>query len=274
MARSSPRKTDASSARSRRCPYGPFTWISMVLVDPVARGRHVGTTLLQRGLELVGADATARLDATPAGEAIYRKLGFADEYRLARWFLDVSAAHRSPNPARGRSRVRIGRRFARWTSVRSAPHALACFDDSPTNAPEYARVISTRERRAGLSVRASRAQPGPPRSARRRRCRTPRRRCSTRCWRTIRTGRFYLDVPDDQQEWRDVISRDRFRDRAAVSADAPGPAHDARAAVRRICDRRAGVRLKTGASIIASDSDRRHGGMDAAAGPEPHVAPG
>ena len=46
-------------------PYGPFTWISMVLVDPVARGKHVGTTLLRRGLRLVGADATARLDATP-----------------------------------------------------------------------------------------------------------------------------------------------------------------------------------------------------------------
>src|SRR5262245_25611282 len=52
-------------------PYGPFTWISMVLVDPAARGRHVGTTLLQRGLDLAGADATARLDATPAGEPIY-----------------------------------------------------------------------------------------------------------------------------------------------------------------------------------------------------------
>ena len=78
-------------------PYGPFTWISMVLVDPVARGRHVGTALLQRGLELAGADATARLDATPSGEAIYRKIGFAGEYRLARWFLDVNAAaHRSP----------------------------------------------------------------------------------------------------------------------------------------------------------------------------------
>ncbi len=71
-------------------PYGSFTWISMVLVDPVARGRHVGTTLLQRGLELVGAGATARLDATPSGEAIYVKVGFAAEYRLARWFLDAT----------------------------------------------------------------------------------------------------------------------------------------------------------------------------------------
>ena len=88
--------------------------------------QHVGTALLHRGLELAGADATARLDATPLGEAIYRKIGFADEYRLARWFLDVKRRPSLGDPARGRSRVRIGRRYARWTSVHSAPHALAC----------------------------------------------------------------------------------------------------------------------------------------------------
>ena len=105
----------------------------MVLVDPVARGRHVGTTLLQRGLELVGADATARLDATPSGEAIYRTIGFASEYRLARWFLDVTPPPSLADPARNLSPIRIGRRSARWTSVRLAPRALACFDVSPTN---------------------------------------------------------------------------------------------------------------------------------------------
>ena len=105
----------------------------MVLVDPAARGRHVGTALLQRGLELAGADATARLDATPSGEAIYRKLGFAGEYRLARWFLDVKPPPmRSPIQRAAARACRIGRRFARWTSVHSAPHALACFNVSLT----------------------------------------------------------------------------------------------------------------------------------------------
>ncbi len=55
--------------------------------------------------------------------------------------------------------------------------------------------------------------------------------------------RFYLDVPDDQTGVARRHLEDRFRDRAAVSADAPGPAHGARAASRRLCDRRAGVRL-------------------------------
>ena len=68
-------------------PYGSFTWIAMVLVNPAARGRGVGTLLLQRGLSLVDHRATTRLDATPAGEPIYRGLGFIAEYRLARLFL-------------------------------------------------------------------------------------------------------------------------------------------------------------------------------------------
>src|SRR5687767_2691655 len=34
-------------------PYGPFAWISMVLVDPAARHRGIGTLLLDRGLALV-----------------------------------------------------------------------------------------------------------------------------------------------------------------------------------------------------------------------------
>ncbi|HEY8548465.1 MAG TPA: GNAT family N-acetyltransferase [Vicinamibacterales bacterium] len=70
-------------------PYGPFTWVSMVLVDPAVRGRGIGTRLLEGGLALVPEGVTARLDATPAGEVLYRKLAFEGEYPLARLFLDV-----------------------------------------------------------------------------------------------------------------------------------------------------------------------------------------
>jgi GNAT superfamily N-acetyltransferase len=70
-------------------PYGPFAWISMVLVDPAARRKGLGTRLLDRGLALVPESTVARLDATPAGEPLYRKLGFIAEYGVTRWRLDA-----------------------------------------------------------------------------------------------------------------------------------------------------------------------------------------
>ena len=75
-------------------PYGPFTWISMVLVHPGWRSRGIGTGLLEQGLELLPESIVARLDATPAGEPLYRKLGFDAEHRLARWFVETGAASR------------------------------------------------------------------------------------------------------------------------------------------------------------------------------------
>jgi GNAT superfamily N-acetyltransferase len=82
-------------------PYGGFAWISMVLVDPAARRRGVGTLLLDRGLALIPEPIVARLDATPAGEPLYRKLGFVGEYRITRWCRDAKAyPERRPDGAR------------------------------------------------------------------------------------------------------------------------------------------------------------------------------
>jgi hypothetical protein len=119
-------------------PYGSFTWISMVLVNPAARGRGVGTLLLQRGLSLVDHRATARLDATPAGEPIYRGLGFVAEYRLARLFLDAGP--------RGASRLSGARPLTRadWPALLEKDiHAFGVsraglLDRLAADAPEYA----------------------------------------------------------------------------------------------------------------------------------------
>lgn len=65
--------------------YGPFAWISMVLVDPELRGGGIGTKLFEWTLDRLRGCACARLDATPLGEPVYRKLGFVEEYGLERW---------------------------------------------------------------------------------------------------------------------------------------------------------------------------------------------
>lgn len=62
---------------------GDFAWLSMMLVDPAARRGGIGSRLMEAALEALKG-AHVRLDATPAGEPMYRKFGFLDEYRLAR----------------------------------------------------------------------------------------------------------------------------------------------------------------------------------------------
>jgi GNAT superfamily N-acetyltransferase len=61
-----------------------FSWIGMVLVDPSERGRGVGTRLMIMSLDVLSGMPSIRLDATPAGCEVYRKLDFVDEYRLSR----------------------------------------------------------------------------------------------------------------------------------------------------------------------------------------------
>ena len=73
-----------------------LAWIGMVLVDPEVRGRGIGRRMLDAAVALVSDVPLVGLDATPAGEPIYRKRGFVEEYRLRRMQghagTDVSAA--------------------------------------------------------------------------------------------------------------------------------------------------------------------------------------
>lgn len=68
-------------------PYGAdFAWIGMVLVRGTHRKQGLGTRLLERCLEDLDRDGrVACLDATPAGEPLYRTLGFEGSLRLTRW---------------------------------------------------------------------------------------------------------------------------------------------------------------------------------------------
>jgi GNAT superfamily N-acetyltransferase len=67
-----------------------FSWIGMVLVDPPERGQGIGGLLMSEALNVLGDMPSIRLDATPAGHAVYRKLNFIDEYLLSRMEMEVS----------------------------------------------------------------------------------------------------------------------------------------------------------------------------------------
>ena len=83
-------------------PYGrDHAWIGMVLTRRNRRGQGLGTALLNTCIaELETLGRTALLDATPAGEPIYRKLGFED--KAAR-----RHHHRMHHPTIRRSRLQI-----------------------------------------------------------------------------------------------------------------------------------------------------------------------
>jgi GNAT superfamily N-acetyltransferase len=61
-----------------------FSWLSMMLVDPAYRRTGVGSQLLATALEALTDEKCVRLDATPAGEPLYRRFGFVPEYPLTR----------------------------------------------------------------------------------------------------------------------------------------------------------------------------------------------
>jgi len=64
--------------------HGGFDWLAMVLVSPAYRRQGIASRLVEEAIERLGEDAPVRLDATPAGELVYRNLAFVPEYELAR----------------------------------------------------------------------------------------------------------------------------------------------------------------------------------------------
>jgi GNAT superfamily N-acetyltransferase len=74
------------------CIFGHVAWVAMVLVDKALRGQGIGTRLMEHALGWLDRRRvpTVRLDATPLGRPIYLKLGFVEEYELARYVGQVS----------------------------------------------------------------------------------------------------------------------------------------------------------------------------------------
>ena len=69
-------------------PYGrDLAWISMVLVRPDRRREGLATTLMRWAIERLNGTACIALDATPAGQPVYRRLGFVDVFGFTRWAL-------------------------------------------------------------------------------------------------------------------------------------------------------------------------------------------
>ncbi len=61
-----------------------LAWIGMVLVDRNMRGSGIGKNLMIKIIESLNHIRSVKLDATPAGQPLYSKLGFIEEYLIYR----------------------------------------------------------------------------------------------------------------------------------------------------------------------------------------------
>ena len=74
---------DVLAATVATLPFGPVTWISMVLVRTDLRRQGVASGLMRWALR--NTSGTLALDATPESRAVYARLGFRDQWGFARW---------------------------------------------------------------------------------------------------------------------------------------------------------------------------------------------
>ncbi len=63
---------------------GEVAWIGMVLVDREHRGQGLSKLLLSSLFEELKTCRSIKLDATPAGQAVYKKFNFKDEFLIHR----------------------------------------------------------------------------------------------------------------------------------------------------------------------------------------------
>ncbi len=90
-------------ASAAALPYGAdMGWISMVLVDAPWQHRGLAAQMLDACVEHLQSRAVVPvLDATPAGEAVYRRMGFSRGFDLARWQADVQRPSTRSAPVPG-----------------------------------------------------------------------------------------------------------------------------------------------------------------------------
>src|ERR1035437_5209925 len=78
--------------------YDALAWIALMLVDPAERGAGLGGRLLGEALAALADAPCVGLDATPAGEPLYRRFGFVEDYSLVRIKATIDSAP-LPDPA-------------------------------------------------------------------------------------------------------------------------------------------------------------------------------
>lgn len=83
--------------------YGQFACIGLMAVLPSLQRRGIASAIMEQLLEWIAARGcpTALLDASPAGERLYEKLGFVDDDTVVQYILDDCAVRPRPSASVG-----------------------------------------------------------------------------------------------------------------------------------------------------------------------------
>jgi GNAT superfamily N-acetyltransferase len=120
---------------------GRFAWISMVLVAGEFRRRGLATRLMRRCMDdLDAARLTPVLDATPAGRAVYRALGFEDTWGYQRLALGRRNDAGVPSATAGGAAIIRPITDADWCALCAYDAAAFGADRSPLLARLRGRV--------------------------------------------------------------------------------------------------------------------------------------
>lgn len=133
--------------------YGPVGWLAMVLVDPAERRHGFGSRLLSVGLDLLADVQSVRLDATPAGEGMYRTRGFVEQARLSRMTGIMLGDVRSGRLSGIRPMTPADlARVAAWDAEAFGLDRRALLYWLHAGAPEYAWIALQGDRLAGYAL--------------------------------------------------------------------------------------------------------------------------
>jgi ribosomal protein S18 acetylase RimI-like enzyme len=108
--------------------FGPVAWIAMVLVEETLRGRGIGLAMMKHALAFCKRRGvvSVRLDATPLGKPLYDRLGFVEQFQLARYEGTLP-------PARGVAGVETARP-SQWET-------LAALDETTTGTDRHRALL-------------------------------------------------------------------------------------------------------------------------------------
>jgi len=184
-------------------------WVAMILVDPAARGRGIGTAIMADLLARASGLASVGLDATPLGRPVYERLGFRGHGELVR--LEAAPSRNRPprpkdvRPLAGRDLEDVLKwdleafgadrsSVLRWAAERAPEYAWCAGEDAAIDGYCFGRY----------GYRAHQVGPVVARHH------SVAERLLTACLAPYPDRRFFLDTPAYAGEWLSSVQRAGF----------------------------------------------------------------